>query len=152
MNLQQHAQVKKIFLAVIELNFDEIKSYITSQTNDEQVIKQVFELVETYQNNTKHTQYFVQEIADNIGKSPLLFPSERYLLIKKIGQGGMGEVYLAQRKIREVKQKVAIKILQLNDTSQKIASHKKPVYCLNYHTLISASLLMRTSLMMADPM
>ena len=119
MNLQQHAQIKKIFLTVIELSADEIKTYISSQTNDKQVIKQVLELVDTYQNNTKYTQDFVQDVADNISRSSLLFPSDRYTLIKKIGQGGMGDVYLAQRNIKDIKQKVAIKILYLNDKVSK---------------------------------
>jgi YD repeat-containing protein len=119
MNSKQHTLAKRIFLQAIELQKDEVIPYISTQTEDALVIEQVLDLIKTYQNNTQYTQELVDDIAQNISRSPLLFPSDRYTLIKKIGQGGMGDVFLAQRKIKDIKQKVAIKILQLGDSLSK---------------------------------
>lgn len=119
MNIQQNKQIRKIFMHVIELPKNQAETYINTTTNDPEIKKQVLELLNTYENNTIKTDNFINDIAENISNSTLLFPSDRYTLIKKIGQGGMGDVYLAQRKIKDIKTKVAIKILQQSDDFSK---------------------------------
>lgn len=115
MNIQQHAEVKQLFLNILSVKPDNNTDYLLKHTADQDVIDKVLELVHTYENNTRHTKDFVEDIAENISQSALIFPSDRYILIEKIGQGGMGDVYLAQRKIEGIKQKVAIKILHKSD-------------------------------------
>jgi len=111
MNKAQHSEAKRIFFSVIGLTTREVDSGIASATNDPAIRSLVRELYDAYQSNTQHTRDYVEDIAENISKSPGLFPTERYLLIKKLGHGGMGSVYLAQRKLKEINNKVAIKIL-----------------------------------------
>jgi serine/threonine-protein kinase len=118
-NLRQHSEIRDLFLEAIDLEDSEVEDYITSATNDKEVIKQVLSMLRTYQTNQLKTQDFVNDVASNIANSSLLFPSDRYVLIRKIGQGGMGDVFLAQRKVEGIKQKVAIKILQLSDDFSK---------------------------------
>ena len=110
----KHAQVKSLFFRALEYNQSEIRQFLSEQTKDKKIIELVIELVETYHSNTQHTNDFVREVAENIGRSSGLFPTDRYILIKKIGQGGMGEVFLAQRKIQPITNQVAIKILSSN--------------------------------------
>ncbi len=115
MNIQQHAEVKQLFLNILSVQPENKTDYLLKHTADQDVIDQVLELVNTYENNTQPTREFVEDIAENISQSALIFPSDRYILIEKIGQGGMGDVYLAQRKVEGIKQNVAIKILHKSD-------------------------------------
>lgn len=115
MNIQQHAEVKQLFLNILSDQPKNKTNYLLEHTSDKDVIDQVLYLLSTYENNTQHTREFVEDIAENISQSALIFPSDRYVLIEKIGQGGMGDVYLAQRKVEGIKQKVAIKILHKSD-------------------------------------
>lgn len=146
MDINQHKRVKTIFLSAIDMNPQEIENYINAQSDDIEIISQALELVNTYQNNTQHTQDFIQEVAENISCSSLLFPTDRYTLIKKIGQGGSGDVFLAQRKFKNIKQKVAIKILHLDDNASKSRfSQETSILSQLSHKKISANLLMQIS-------
>jgi len=118
-NQRQHSEIRELFLKALELEEAEVEEYITSSTNDNEVIKQVLSMLRTYETNQLKTQDFVNDVASNIATSSLLFPSDRYVLIRKIGQGGMGDVFLAQRKVESIEQKVAIKILQMSDDFSK---------------------------------
>ncbi|MBL4671229.1 MAG: serine/threonine protein kinase [Arenicella sp.] len=119
MNQRQHSEIRELFLKALELEEAEVQEYITSSTNDKEVVKQVLSMLRTYETNQLKTQDFVNDVASNIANSSVLFPSDRYVLIEKIGQGGMGDVFLAQRKVEGIQQKVAIKILQLSDDFSK---------------------------------
>ncbi len=119
MKKSQHNEAKKIFLSIISSDVESIEEYLLSTTADSEVVALVIDLVKTYRRNTQFTHDFVKDVADNISRSPGLFPSDRYLLIKKIGQGGMGEVFLAQRKIENLNHLVAIKILKHNHQTLK---------------------------------
>ncbi len=115
MNSDQHNLAKALFFSILDNNPEDIESYLLSQTSDELVIKEVMGLLSTHLSDTENTEDFVTEVKDNISSHALVFPSDRFQLIEKIGQGGMGDVYLAQRKNKAVIQKVAIKILHKSD-------------------------------------
>lgn len=115
MNSDQHHLAKELFLSIIAAAPKDIQSYLASQTSDQTVINEVLALLGTHQCHTNNTEDFVTEVKDNIASSAMVFPTDRYELIEKIGQGGMGDVYLAQRKNKAVQQYVAIKILHKSD-------------------------------------
>ena len=119
MNKKAYRKVKHIFLQSLDVSEEEVEAFIfQASKGDKQIITQVNELLKTYRETTKHTSDYVHEVADAISNSLSYFPSDRYILIKKIGQGGMGTVFLAQRKKEGIKQKVAIKLMKIDRASE----------------------------------
>ncbi len=111
----QYKAVKNLFLDAIEIEQDQINDFLIENCSNPLVLKEVDRLLKTFFSHKKNTKHFEKQVSQTILQSTLFFPNERYVLIKQIGDGGMGSVYLAQRNVENIEQNVAIKILQLND-------------------------------------
>ncbi len=127
MDSKKHSTIKEIFLEAIEIDRDSITSFLNARCADTLIKDEVTDLLNTYHANKQNTQLFSDDAAQNLLHNPLFFPNDRYSLIKKIGHGGMGDVYLAQRKFENIEQQVAIKIMQINDdlSHQRFARETK---------------------------
>jgi serine/threonine-protein kinase len=127
-------QVHRIFTEALELEADEREAFLTEACADDAAIRrEVDELLDT----PVTVGGFFDELAERAGLSdppavrgdPLL-PSQKpelagrqigpYRLVREIGAGGMGTVYLAERQTEEFTQKVAVKLLQAGLVSEDI--------------------------------
>jgi serine/threonine protein kinase len=125
--LQQ--KIEKLFYRVLEEEPEDIRQFVEVKSEgDESIITGVMELInineyQTYEQSSGNLLSALTEIIDVDSSS---FDSERYQLIKKIGEGGMGSVYLASRVDNEVEHKVAIKIINSSfSTEANIDRFKK---------------------------
>lgn len=109
-------EVKEIFNEAIELRSEERKSFLDNRINgDSELRLEVEKLIAADEN--------AETLFD--GKSLIAadaFPDQKqignYRLLNKIGEGGMGAVYLAER--ADLKQKVAVKIIRHGADSEVI--------------------------------
>jgi serine/threonine protein kinase len=107
-------QIKHIFNELIELPADEIPKALADQCAEQPQLKAALEaMVETHLSSTDRTITPQQSAASTLLDQASLQAGDRfarYQIIRAIGSGGMGQVYLAQRD-DEVVQQVAIKVL-----------------------------------------
>jgi serine/threonine protein kinase len=111
-----YRKVEKIYYSVLDSKTDDVEAFITEATNGNQnIIDKVKSLlaVEEYDTYNQTSENILSTFSEIISDHAGGFESERYQLLKKIGEGGMGLVYLAKRIDQEVEQKVAIKIINL---------------------------------------
>ena len=109
-----YKKVEKIYYSVLDSELDDIDAFIFEAADGDQlVINKVKSLleVEEYDTYNQISGNILLNLSDIISDHAIGFESERYQLLKKIGEGGMGSVYLAKRIDEEVEQKVAIKII-----------------------------------------
>ncbi len=111
----QYNAVKSLFLDAIEIEPSLINNFLTKNCDDPFIIAEVKKLLKTYSSNKKNTKNIEKKVAQTVLQNILFFPNDRYILIKQIGHGGMGNVYMAQRNTENIEQIVAIKVLQYND-------------------------------------
>lgn len=111
MNRKDYQQVKQIFQSALDIAPDERSDYLNEKCSDNTVIRQEVEkLLNSFESGYLE-QPAVEKIAEAIIGSNLSVGQEigHYKIVKKIGAGGMGEVYLAED--TKLKRQVAIKIL-----------------------------------------
>jgi len=114
MDTESFKKVEQIYHQVLNNKPDDIEQFIRdSCNNDKKIIQKVLTLLEVDEYDTfdESDDSVLQNISEIMNQQTDEFDSERYQLIKKIGQGGMGSVYLANRIDGEVEQRVAIKII-----------------------------------------
>lgn len=107
-------QIKAVFNQLIELPNRKRKTCLDEQCQTNPRIKPVIlEMVEVHFSSQDQTISPLRSAADTLLSQSLLKTGDvfgKYQIIKPIGTGGMGQVYLAQRN-DEVIQQVAIKVL-----------------------------------------
>jgi eukaryotic-like serine/threonine-protein kinase len=107
------------------LSSDEQQRYIDQHCNDETLKKELFSLLAVDEDSAVYfdslTKNVISPAVDELGDLP---PSSgrvyNYRLLKKIGRGGMGNVYLAERDDDTFKSQVAVKILRRGMDSEDI--------------------------------
>ena len=118
MRPEQWNQIKALLNEAIALPGDQRTTFLYNATSDEFLKKEALSLLPYYEDSTTQKK-------DDNGNHPAgvhaLFPilpsleGKRvgsYILKKRLGAGGMGEVYLAERAEQDFKQKVAIKFIR----------------------------------------
>lgn len=114
MTPERWQKVKEIFNEVVELKNDERERFLKESIDgDDELRLEVEKLLASDENaGTTFNRFSViptETIKDKIGN---------YQILKKIGEGGMGAVYLAER--ADLKQKVALKIIRHGADSEII--------------------------------
>ncbi len=116
MNPEKWNEVKEIFNAAVELPPDARAGFLDGKTGGDAELRQAVEKLLASDENAETLfeglpVFAPQEFSanDRIGN---------YRIIKKIGEGGMGAVYLAER--ADLKQKVALKIIRRGADSEII--------------------------------
>ena len=123
--------VEDVFLEAVELPAKERSSFVDERCGDNDDARQsVMKLLNDYARSEREN--FILERPDThrgeLANDSSFVPSElvgetidRYRLLKQIGEGGMGVVYMAEQ-IDDIKRRVAMKIIKLGmDTKQVIA-------------------------------
>ena len=111
-------QSQRIFDHAITLPIDQRDEYIKNQcAGSEQLLELVNELLEADQPTQLHNDntlaVAVVDALDNLETDKFLsLELDNYRLLKKIGQGGMGTVFYAERNDDSFHKKVAIKIMR----------------------------------------
>jgi eukaryotic-like serine/threonine-protein kinase len=130
-------QVKQLFHAALEREPHERADYLRTACPDNPTLQQEVEsLLAAYLRNEDFLQVAAletsaAELADRLLNEPddLPFPMQRlgaYQLLREIGRGGMGTVYLARRDDDQYEQQVAIKLIKRGmDTDQIIRRFRK---------------------------
>ncbi len=114
MNSERWHKVKEIFNEAVELKADERKQFLDEAIGRDEEMRVELEklLASDAEARTTFNRFSVipaEKIKDKIGN---------YQIIKKIGEGGMGAVYLAER--ADIHQKVALKIIRHGADSDMI--------------------------------
>ncbi len=122
MNSERWQKVKGLFDAVVELSPQKREQFLDKSCgNDEELRRDVENLLDSYNDAESFMeQAAVVEVAGLIIEPKNLEAGKsfgHYEIIKQIGMGGMGEVYLAEDK--KLDRKVAVKIL-----NEKFAKHE----------------------------
>ena len=112
MNREEYQKVKKIFQSALDIASDERDDYLNEKCSDNPAIRYEVERLLNSFDSDYLEQPAVEKFAETIlSKSNLSIGQEfgHYRIIKKIGAGGMGEVFLAED--TRLKRKIALKIL-----------------------------------------
>ncbi len=144
MNSEDWAKIKGLFDATIELAPAKRKHFLDNSCGaDEELRREVEELLASYTDaDSFMEQPAAEDAASLIIESKYLEAGKRfghYEIIRQIGAGGMGEVYLAKDK--KLDRKVAIKILNENfsrheSNLQRFIQEAKAASALNHPNIL----------------
>ena len=109
-----NAQVEQLFHALVELTPPERARYLTEHVTDPEIRRQTEELLAC---DSVDSAPLLRDIGQVAGRALSQLDAQGmrcgpYQLMKVIGRGGMGVVYLAERVDGEVRQRAAIKLLR----------------------------------------
>ncbi|WP_223787142.1 serine/threonine protein kinase [Marinicella meishanensis] len=115
MDSNRYKQLKSLFHQAAELPEAQVMNFLQAHCADQAMFDQIIRMLKTEHESMQATEQVVQEASDTVIKSAVFFPDDRYILIKSLGHGGMGQVFLAKRNVDHIEHLVALKILQLTD-------------------------------------
>jgi eukaryotic-like serine/threonine-protein kinase len=105
-----HNRIKEIFSEALELPEAERLQYLTQTCGDDKDLRSE---VESLLASFEKSEEFIETPAFSVNQiTQQTTQFGNYKIIKEIGQGGMGTVYLAERSDGQFEQKVAIKIVR----------------------------------------
>ena len=121
MDQNRWAMIERLFERALELNEQERIEYLKGECgNDEELFQEVHSLIDA---DSKAHPIFNSptptiEIPDNLKYEGKIIGA--YKIVKQIGLGGMGSVYLAERADGQFEQKVALKLIKPGNNSFEI--------------------------------
>lgn len=115
-------QIERIFLAASELPSHEQQVFVDQEANgDTELLAAVLGMLRHCDDGVTHIREAVERTAISAADAPepVRTHIDRYSVVRELGRGGMGAVYLAERTDREFHQPVAIKVVKRGmDTAQ----------------------------------
>lgn len=109
MNPEQWKRVQGIFHEVVDLSFDQRDEYLRSACGDDSTLREQIETMLISDNSV--LDHDVKKVAEGLFSDAAPFKDfGPYKILRLLGQGGMGVVYLAERE--DLGNQVAIKILR----------------------------------------
>ncbi len=144
MNKDDWAKLNEVFHVAKEMSLDERPGYVTGACGGSDTLeKQVFAMLES----SEACNEFLDESAFEAGAALLFDGSDfegkeigRYKIVREIGRGGMGAVYLANRADAEFEQEVAIKLIKRGMDTDEIISrfrHERQILASLSHEFIA---------------
>jgi serine/threonine-protein kinase len=121
MNREEYQQVKKIFQAALDIAPDERAEFLSEKCSDNpELRREVEKLLDSFDSEYLEKPAIGKVAKAIVSTSNLSVGQEigHYRIIKKIGAGGMGEVFLAED-VR-LKRKIALKILPAAVSQNKL--------------------------------
>ncbi len=117
-------QVRSVFMAALERPADQRNAYLAETCGtDPSLREQVDMLLQAHQSGRGlldvPTAAVGQTSAPSASEKPDLILAGKYKLIERIGEGGMGSVWLAQQSV-PMKRKVAVKLIKLGMDSRQV--------------------------------
>ncbi|MFV0389957.1 MAG: protein kinase domain-containing protein [Pyrinomonadaceae bacterium] len=123
MDLAKWQIIKETFSKVIDLPFEKRSVYL-SEIEDQQIRQEITNLLNAHgaaEGFIDKPIFVEREIVEVETEDNLIGKQVKdYLILKQIGTGGMGTVYLAERLNSDFKQKVALKIIKRGMDSEAI--------------------------------
>ena len=124
MDEQRWQTIKKIFDEAIELAADKRVEFVKSAANgDDEIISKVNQLIVSDESGTQLGGIVQQAASEAVEATPVQPLPEQigaYRIVKNLGHGGMGTVYLGERSDQQFEQQVAIKVVRLHSASSDI--------------------------------
>ena len=108
------ADARLLFQQARELSSSEREQFIQQATSDVEVAQEVMDLLDAYESSRIDVERIVGDAAASLDTTNYISTRDRvgnYRILKLLDEGGMGQVYLAERADDQFRQKVAIKVL-----------------------------------------
>jgi non-specific serine/threonine protein kinase/serine/threonine-protein kinase len=117
------ARVKELFSAAVDMNPEDRKALLRRECGDDgAVLGEVESLLAMYDSDPSTPGAPLR--AESSASEPARIPDHigRYRIVRQIGQGGMGAVYLALRNDQEYEKRVAIKLVKAGFGAEALLS------------------------------
>lgn len=130
-------RVREIYDEALELSGAEREAYLTRSCVDDQSLREkVVRLIQAYENNPEFLETPLLLEDEPCEYDPIAQRLGAYRLVRRLGSGGMGVVYLAERDDGLFKSQVAIKIVwpisPISDLPERFARERQIVASLNH--------------------
>ena len=125
MNAKDWQQVKDIFAEVLEQSNGSRLSFLREKCGaDEKLFLEIKSLLDANAETEPLIEKNALQLASQLnGKSYDFTKFGRYTVLREIGRGGMGAVFLAERNDGEYEQKAALKIIRQSFVNEEIERH-----------------------------
>ncbi|MGC1548027.1 MAG: serine/threonine-protein kinase [Rhodanobacter sp.] len=148
--LQRYALAKPIALAALDMDITERESYLTANCGDDEALREevrwMLEAAEVITGNADLLLPLLEDVPDDAGSSVYSTGSSQYRILWRLGEGGMGVVYLAERVLDEgtpsegisdqIRQLVALKFLNATgmpgELRRRFAEERRILATLNH--------------------
>ncbi|MEM1204321.1 MAG: serine/threonine-protein kinase [Acidobacteriota bacterium] len=118
MNPEQWQQVRRVLAEALEVEASDRPAFLDEACGDSTWLRD--EVDSLIRSHDDATTFVDRPIVDLTGGDSELERIGPYRLLEKLGQGGMGTVYLAERDDEAYRQKVAVKLLQRGRDSDEL--------------------------------
>jgi non-specific serine/threonine protein kinase/serine/threonine-protein kinase len=108
-------RAKDLFSSALVLPETEREAFLAAQQDEREILDEVRSLLETYRDSPDFLENATPELPAEFRESVTSLVGRRigvWELVREIGQGGMGIVYLAEREDGEYRQQAALKVLK----------------------------------------
>ena len=124
MNEDQWRAAWKLYQAAGSLSDDQMQSFLHSSTDSPEIRDAVFRMHHAGDGRETRTSAWSSSSGSEPASEPGSPPTSgnvigRYLLVEKIGEGGMGEVWLAEQQ-EPVRRRVALKLIKAGMNSREV--------------------------------
>jgi serine/threonine-protein kinase len=126
--MQQHEwqKVKEVFTAALELPASERAQFVRESCSDEALHAEVESLLEAHEEPNQLLEKNTIDLAAQLRTGKHKYEGKRfgsYRILREIGRGGMGAVFLAERADGEFQQEIALKIIRQTIADRDLEKH-----------------------------
>jgi serine/threonine protein kinase len=127
MDAQYFQRVKDIFAEAVDLTIGERAAFLRARCGDDQVLRDEIEsLLDAHNEPENLIEANIINLQENLTASVKNYDGKvfgHYTILREIGNGGMGAVFLAARNDGEFDQQVALKIIRQTVISRDLERH-----------------------------